>query len=393
MSTTHLDQPPGRFPAASLAAVLLCVAAFSIVFYTPFLERLSRLEHWTADWRTALLADSVPGLYDKLAVVTFNPGTFGGNTVSPIPRDLHAGVIRILDEMHPRVIGVALYFAHQQDEQKDQAFISAVTGAKTPIVLGAVDAHTREFNEAQRDYQARFLAQTGKPAGFLSFLATKYEGANVVRVTAPALPGSPFQDSFDGLVAKTALAQTNGGSDIPQSTRVAWLSGGESNLEPFTIIPAQDLLSPSSREALEALKSKIAGRVVLTGIDMPNSDKHNTALTVYAGTAMRGLLIHAHIIAQYLDGRYYSELRGWQRGLFIAAVGVLGFGLSWLFWQRRMNFLSLGAATAALVVFDAAAYSVLRIVLPFTLALYVWFIAVTLGHHLRLIHGWGRSQK
>ena len=103
---------------------------------------------------------------------------------------------------------------------------------------------------------------------------------------------------------------------------------------------------------------------------------------------MLGVMIHAHIIAQLLDGRYFYELAGSERVAFLVVVAFVGLMLGWAVRGRRASFLNLTVATAILVAVDAACYYLLRTVLPFTLALYVWFIAVVAGQHLRSLAQW-----
>jgi len=131
---------------------------------------------------------------------------------------------------------------------------------------------------------------------------------------------------------------------------------------------------------------------VITGIDMPNSDRHDTALSVWTGDKMLGVLVHAQILAQILDGRYFYELEGRERLALLLAVALVGLVLGWTVRGQRASLLNLSVATALLVAIDAACYYFLRTVLPFTLALYVWFLGVVAGQHLRTIALWATAR-
>jgi CHASE2 domain-containing sensor protein len=107
---------------------------------------------------------------------------------------------------------------------------------------------------------------------------------------------------------------------------------------------------------------------------------------------MLGALIHAHILAQLLDGRYLYELDGRARLLLLVGVGLAGLALGWTLGERRASLLNLGLATAVLVAIDALCYLGFRLVLPFTLMLYVWFIGALAGRHLRVLATWAAAR-
>ena len=60
--------------------------------------------------------------------------------------------------------------------------------------------------------------------------------------------------------------------------------------------------------------------------------------------------------------------------------------------ERRASLLNLSVATAFLVAIDAACYYFLRTVLPFTLVLYLWFLGVVAGQHLRTLAQWASGR-
>jgi CHASE2 domain-containing sensor protein len=383
------EKHPERFPVFSLLACTLAVLAALALTYAPIRAKLDRFEYWTADWRTLLLADRTPSQHNRIVLVVFDPATFDGGVISPIPRDTHAQVLRTLDAMGPKAIGLDFYFVASQGTEKDGAMLDALHKIKTPVVLGAIDEHTTEFNERQRAYQEKFLADAARPAGYL---ALKYDHGHIVRRTSPPLPKSPFQETFARQVALAAGVPLTGPGTSSSSMRIAWLVGPGRDTEPFLRVSARDLLPGSD----EARRNKLAGRIkdniVLTGIEMPNSDRHDTALSVWTDDKMLGAMIHAHILAQLLDGRYFAELAGRERTMWLIAVGLVGLVLGWALRGKRAAFLNFSVATAILVGIDALCYSGLRIVLPFALTLAVWFIGVMLGQHLRVLAWWATSR-
>jgi CHASE2 domain-containing sensor protein len=390
MTAVNGETQPRGFPTFSALACLACAVAALALLFAPVRAHLDRIEYWTADWRTALLADRVPGLYPRVIVVVFDPQTFDGGVISPIPRDTHAAVLRALDAMGPSAIGLDFFFVASQGDQKDGAMLSALHEIKTPIVLGAIDAHTGEFSARQQAYQRNFLAGAHLPAGYL---ALKYDPGHIVRRTSAPIAGSPFQESFARRVALAAGAKLSGPGASAAATRIAWVLGPHYDTQPFLIISAKELLPGADATRLAELARKVKGNVVLTGIDMPNSDRHDTALSVWTGEKMLGVLIHAQIIAQLLDGRYFYELEGRERMALLLGVGLIGLLLGWAVRGRRASFLNLSVATAILVAVDATCYYFLRTVLPFTLVLYVWFISVVAGQHLRSLAQWAMARR
>jgi len=379
------ERHPEKFPAFSLLVCVVAILAALALAYAPIREKLDRIEYWTADWRTVLLADRTPAQHDRIVVVVFDPATFDGSTVSPIPRDTHAQVLRTVDAMQPKAIGLDFFFVASQGSEKDGAMLDALHQIKTPIVLGVIDKHTGDFSERQMAYQEKFLAEAGRPAGYL---ALKYDRGHIVRRTDPPLADSPFKESFARQVALAAGAPLKGPGTSSSAMRIAWLVGPNHDTEPFFKVSAKDLLPGSDEARRNELERRIKGNVVLTGIEMPNSDWHDTALSVWTGEKMLGVMIHAHILAQLLDGRYFTELAGRERWMWLTAVGGIGLVLGWSLRGKRAAFLNFSVATAILVAIDAACYSGLRIVLPFALTLSVWFIGVMLGQHLRVLAWW-----
>jgi adenylate cyclase len=83
----------------------------------------------------------------------------------------------------------------------------------------------------------------------------------------------------------------------------------------------------------DALRSQIEGRYVLIGGNIKDQDDYETPMTRRSGTWMKGMEVHAHMLAQQLDGRMPTAIPGW--ALWLAAVGVvIAGGLSSLLELR-----------------------------------------------------------
>lgn len=369
-----------RLPKVSIAICVACAVALVALFYPPLRAKILTIEPWTADWRTVLLSDRTAADYPEILVVLINNKTLEGYPyTSPTPRDLIAKVVRAVDAANPAAIGLDFYFAKATD--KDTDLISALRDARSPVVIGAIDRRYPQFTTPEFDFQKRFLSATGRSAGYNELL---HEKDDVVRYTAaPADPDYP--ESFALLVAKAVKP-----IDHLNPTRIAWLLGPNANLDPFATVPAETLFQDTGMDAATIGRAKeqakgLKGKIVLISGEYPYLDRHRTPLSLWTGSNMLGVKIHANIVAQLIDGRRYFALNSVQQEILLAALSLLGFALGWYFWRRRVDFLSLGVATVGLIVIDAIIFKSARIVLPFTLALWGWFISATLGHHLHAV--------
>jgi adenylate cyclase len=376
-----------KFPTLSLLLVLACAAAALALAFAPVRERLDSLEYWTADWRTVLLADRVADTHPRIVIVLFDPQTFNGEPKAPIPRDVHAKIIHKLDAMGPAAIGLDFFYLAPQNPDADRIFVDTLRKAHSPIVLGAFDENTRTFDDTQQAYQNDFLARIGRSAGYISL---KYDAGQIVRRTFGPVEGSLYPESFARQLAVASGAKLKGPGASSDSMWIAWLLGPDRDPQPFFTVSAKELLASSDPTRLKELQDRVKGSIVLTGYAMPNADLHDTALTVWTDEKMLGVMVHAHIIAQLLDGRYFYDLAGEQLVALLLGVALIGFLLGWTVRGKRASWLNLTIATAFLVAVDATCYYFLRTVLPFTLVLYVWFIGVVAGQHLRTLVRWAR---
>lgn len=164
------------------------------------------------------------------------------------------------------------------------------------------------LTDAQRTHLARFLE--GVPTGHANLARDRID--DTVRWHHPRdADGRP---SFPARLA--ALA----GATVPQAPfRIAWRAPPDLATPPFPVYPA----------ALVALLPPgwLADRIVLVGAVRPFDDRHRTPVDrEAAGTP--GVVVHAHVLAQLLDGRRHPRAPGWAEGLTVAALALLGVALA-----------------------------------------------------------------
>jgi adenylate cyclase len=353
----------------------------------PLRTQLLKVRPWTEDWRTIFLSDRTPDLHPGIAVVLINEETLArhGHERSPTPRDLLARVLNAVSKAKPKAIGLDLYFGSATP--KDEELLQAVREVDVPFVLAAVNQHAN-WTEDQRKFQREFLAKAGRPIGNIGG-NPDHEKDRVLRYGYTVVPGTEYPESFVLLLAKLG-----GPSDKQYPTspiRLAWLVGHDNSPTPFLTIPAHELFYES--EGRTTTKSqewahRLKDRIVLIAPDRWPDDRHSTPFSVWAGDRMLGVMIHATMLAQLLDGRMYTELTRVQTRFLLLGLGSVGFLLGWMFWRGRLDLTSRGLATAGLVCIDAVLYYQARIILPFTLALVAWLAGVTGGHHSRSVAMW-----
>ena len=367
----------------SMGLVLLVVMVLS----SARIPGLHQLEVSSADYRTVLLSDRTSREHADVAVVAISDRTLEAFAVkSPIDRNFLASLIRAIDAAGPRAIGLDVYFLRRTEDAKDGALLSALRSSRAPIVLGALDERGRMTPE-QRTFQSEFIAQSGRPAGFL---ALQFDRDGVSRRIAEPAVGSQFPHGFSLLLARTMRPEVR-----PQSTRIAWLQkvdGGGlltrvvnwDGTSPFPRLDAEDLLGPQGLEHAAQLK----GRIVLIGADFAYVDRHRTPLTVWSGEDTPGVMVHAQIVAQLVDGRSADDLTPERSQFVLVALACFGGFLGWRFREREFDFLGWSIAAFALTITDALVFSNLRLILPFMVSMLTWFAAVTVGHNLGLLYDW-----
>lgn len=334
---------------------------------------LLRFEHWTADWRTALLSPSATGPHPQIALVTVTDETLKDYASSPIDRSLLARIVTATDQAAPKAIGLDVLFFKKTDEIKDAELVSALKSARSPVVLGALDERGVLTSE-RRAFQSAFLAATGRPVGYLNL---RIEKDGVVRYQPRPAPASQYPASFARLIAEAGGAKA-------EDTRspIRWTRSPAGGGTVFDTVLAHDLLGPKA----EAEAKKLKGRLVLIGGDypLPPRDRHRIPLSVRDGQSIPGVAVHAHILAGLIEPqRQIRELSPATTDMLLIALGVIGFLIGWSLWQSSyVGFLRWTFATGLLLAADAVGFLLFSLQLPFTLALVAWFAGVTAGSAL-----------
>ena len=377
MTTEIRDRKYKRGPIAKLrlvtgvaAIALLC----ALLFVPSFAPYLLRFEHWTADWRTALLADRAAGQNRAIGLVLINDDTLKDFASSPIDRGLLARIVQSIDQRGAKAIGIDVLFLKKTDPAKDQALLDAIAGAHAAIILGVLDERG-DLQPFQREFQKDYIEKAGRrPAGYLNL---HHDRDDVVRFTAGPTPALEHNKSFARL-----LAEAGGAAVLDDAGRpIPWLARPLDGSETFLAFTAQELMADPAKGA------SLKDRLVLVGGDFPLRDRHRVPLSARDGQLLPGVAIHAQIVAAMLDPkRAIAELDPVVARSILIAIALAGFAVGWRLWRSSIiHSLGAGFATAVLLGIDAFCYKELRLLLPFTLVLVAWMAGLTAGMSLRFV--------
>jgi adenylate cyclase len=287
-------------------------------------------------WQLPLTGDAERGLYDsrfyhsaervlqqdgRITLITYNDETLAQlEKRSPLDRHLLAQTLRTLDSLHPRAIGIDILI--DQPQREDAELVETFRAMRTPTFLafGSNRSNRDQIAYAQeqflRDFQRRAAAGPVRPTS----IRMESDAADTVVRRWPL--------ERDGLPPLMANALTRDHPEFRSYTRSIdfRLPGTAENDEVpvFANLPIQFVA-----EMGEALRSQVEGRYILIGGDINDLDDYSTPMTRFTKQRMKGLEVHAQMLAQQLDGRMPAALPSWALWLAalasVAAGGLTGF--------------------------------------------------------------------
>jgi CHASE2 domain-containing sensor protein len=378
-----------REEAASWWSFALCVGSLLVLlglFFVPAVApALLRLEHWTADWRTAFLSDRLPSSHPDIVIVSITE-----DTLEPYPyllppdRGLMADIVGAVYGAGARAIGLDFYFRKETEADKDEKLQAALRAAKDRLVLGAFE----RLRPKHLQYQDEFLNRAEARPGYINL---RPDRDYVIRYRATLTDEARFKKSFSRLLAEVAGRTV---SDEPE--RIAWLLPPSDGSPTFSRVEAHKLLTAPTEEG-----ARLKDRIVLIGYEWPYLDRYRTPLSLRwdrrrpeqqppPGT-MSGVEIHAHMLAELLDAnRSYRELSALPRSILLVVLAGVATVLGLLFRHRRYNFLDWRIASVAVILIDVIIFKYSHLILPFTLAAVAWIAGVTLGTQLMQAFAWSK---
>ena len=327
------------------------------------------LEHWTGDIRTGLFSHRPKRQHGQIALIAIDDATMQPYPYrSPIDRRLLANLITQLDKAGARAIGLDFLFLKPTEKDKDSEIVAAIRKARTRIVIAAGDARVG-LSPAQAKYQKSFLKASGAISGYANLLTG---GDRIVRYVAR--PEDPdFPKSF-----AVALAKPDAKPPLNGPRRIAWSLSPHDGNDRFFALPAHLIVTPNgeSSPVADTLLGQIKGKVVIVGGKFPDIDRHQVPMLTWRGEEdeVAGMLIHAQVAAQLLDGRSIEHL---DRDLLLGLFAVLALLGLWFGLRHGLVAVSLYATTASVLVVaaDIALFQFAGRIIPFGAC----FAALVLG--------------
>ena len=312
---------------AVLAAGLVAIAVAAPRVVPP----AALVEDWVADARVASLVPVEPAR-DDIVILGIGEATMAQEAMhyrSPLDREQLALWIAAADQAGARAIGVDILFDQRTEPRKDDLLRRAILGASAPVIVGWAGAEDG-LTPRQLEFQAAFTA--GMSTGHV--LIGEDAFGTIRWIEAPI-----GEDGVVRLPLVAAIAASLGAAPPTERFEIAYRGPTPKGTSGFTVHNAH--LAPKLPQ------SWLAGRIVLFGTVLVDDDRHRTPFNAGGGaqTDMPGVVIHAHALAQLLDGRRAARSEMDLEAAIAVVVVAIGMGLA--FWG--------GPATARIGLLSAAA--------------------------------------
>ena len=324
-------------PLRLAATVALVVAAVIFARFSVSIPLIGGVENALYDLR-ALAAAPVADQDPRITLVVYNDATLAKlRTRSPLDRDLLARALTQIDALGPKAIGVDILIDKSQPE--DAALVAALRGLRTPTSLAfATNATNPQLIQPDQEatlraFQARLAGSKVVPASVL----VEPDADGVIRSWPPQPATLP-----PPLAMRMA-------PDHPQFTAykgaIEFRRQRLSDYPLYRAIPIELLSQPGLATAFRPL---IAGKYVLIGAQLSDTDLTTTPSTLITQVHPSGLELHADLLAQVLDGRRATPIPGWL--LWGVALTAVFGGLMTSALQMRLGAALLLAIQAVALV-------------------------------------------
>ncbi len=293
---------------ATVIFMLLAVLIARLSWQTPLIQDA---EHALYDLRAAVFATAVEK-ESRIAMITFNEETLRlTGQRSPVDRTILAQALPIIDAAGPKAVGIDIFFDMPQDD--DPAILTALESMKTPTFLAYANPKTNpEITFEQGQYLDGFFRSIANDKVRPTSIQVTPDSDDVARRWTRLSPKEPpfFAFALTGQPGDFA----NFGGSIRYAVPVSH------DVPVFDKFPIENFADP---EMGPALASFLKDKYVLIGGNFIDRDRFETPVGNIEGTSgddrkMIGLEVHAHMLAQLLDGAKPQPIPTW--ALWVAAV-------------------------------------------------------------------------
>ena len=293
-----------------LTAVLLIVALLLawMSWSLPFTDNAERA---LFDYRSFILAEQVEQ-DERILMVTYNDQLLIElQKRSPLDRGMLARALRNLDTMGAKAIGIDILFDQPQDE--DGELLDALAAMQTPVAIAYAETGTNaaDIQYEQQLYLEEFLAALEGTNVHPASVRLAADQGDVIRAwpeifdDLPPLMGRVMVERADNGVNRAFP----GYEGAIRYRKPALLDRPVFNKLTINLFADDAMLTiPEVREQFAA---QVVGRYVIIGGDITDYDRASTPFTPYVDEAVEaqvrdirppGMEVHAHTIAQMLDG-------------------------------------------------------------------------------------------
>ncbi|HEV2746352.1 MAG TPA: adenylate/guanylate cyclase domain-containing protein [Allosphingosinicella sp.] len=279
-------------------------------------------------WHIPLAKDAERGLYDirlnqtaqrvgqddRIVLIVYTDETLEAlGKRSPLDRKMLADALRKIDGMKPKAIGVDILI--DQPQAEDPILINTLRSMRTPVWLAFASnaAHPDYMRVWQEEFLTGFLKQVAGGPVRPASISLEPDLEDGVTRSWPAR-----RRDLPPLLA-TAMAPGDPAFRT-YSRSIAFRLPENEDYPVFSKLPIELFTT----EFADALREQVEGRYVLIGGDIQDADDYETPMTRIDGRLSKGVEVHAHLLAQLLDGKLPAKVPGW--ALWLVAFAVVAAG-------------------------------------------------------------------
>ncbi|MCJ2177493.1 CHASE2 domain-containing protein [Novosphingobium album (ex Hu et al. 2023)] len=335
------------------ATALLLLAAMLLARFSWAIPVVGNAEDALYDLRGFVMAPRVAEQDPRIQIVAYTDQTLiAVKKRSPLDRGLLARALKAIDGMGAKAVGIDILFDQPQDE--DDELVAALRAMKTPTFVAYTDIATNkdDIRYEQQVYLQSFMKRLeGSNARPASIMLSNADGAT--RLWPAIIPGVPpvLGRAMIGAVdpAKTRAFDGYTGSIRYRLSGRDSLDDGPDTVTPlYSELPVDVVAAAADPDLAAAIGQQIAGRYVLIGGDIVDTDQLTTTLTAATSRTVPGITVHADLIAQMLDGVRLTKVSAWERWA-VAFLVILAAVLTSLVEARIWKVVPFFVAELALI--------------------------------------------
>ena len=302
MATTHNNLARHVRNCLIVAVVVALVTTLAVRWFTTL--RVSA--EWLSDVQIAMSPPATEQ-HPDIVVLSVTEDTLAKMPFrAPINRQFLSTLLVTIEQKGVRAVGVDILFDQPTNPDEDALLRHTIENYSKPVVVAVGNAQSN-LTPRQRKFQAEYLA---KAATGLANLV-KHDGTvRYTTIEQPAADGG--QLGFSAALAREV------GITLPTEPERLVVRHTIADKPFFSVFPAE-------RAGLLP-QAWLENKIVLIGGILPQQDRHRTPMSALGGDRrqMAGVLVHAHMLAQFMDGTGVPVLPIALEWLLLAACAALG---------------------------------------------------------------------